>query len=360
VPPPSLALPESPPENGVIIAGLAQPQAAGTYCAAVGAIAQQLQYPVLAAGLSPVRHWQTCNPYLISTYEMILRDEQCRAQLRPQLVLQIGELPTSKILRQWLAQQQPERWLIDPHPENFDPLHGPVRPIPTTVTQLQLPIEWSALRDRAHLEKWLTLEVQFKQQRDRALAALEHCFEGKIVWLLAQILPVQTPLMIANSMPVRDVAYFTPVSDRQIQPYFNRGANGIDGTLSTALGIAHRHRPTVLLTGDLAFLHDTNGLLQCPRLVGHLTIIVVNNNGGGIFEMLPIAAFDPPFTEFFVTPQQVDLASLCAAYGVEYHAIATWSQLIALTEKLPRQGVRLLEIKTDRQADQRQRQAILG
>jgi 2-succinyl-5-enolpyruvyl-6-hydroxy-3-cyclohexene-1-carboxylate synthase len=85
-----------------------------------------------------------------------------------------------------------------------------------------------------------------------------------------------------------------------VRPFFNRGANGIDGTLSTALGIAHRNHSSVMLTGDLALLHDTNGLLFRNKFVGHLTIVLINNNGGGIFEMLPIAKFEPPFEEFLL------------------------------------------------------------
>ncbi|NEO85050.1 MAG: 2-succinyl-5-enolpyruvyl-6-hydroxy-3-cyclohexene-1-carboxylic-acid synthase, partial [Spirulina sp. SIO3F2] len=209
-------------------------------------------------------------------------------------------------------------------------------------------------------QQWQTLEHTCRQTLNATIAPISSLFEGKAAWLLSQYLPAQTPLMIANSMPVRDVAYFWQTGDRHIQPYFNRGANGIDGTLSTALGLAHHNQPTVLLTGDLAFLHDTNGLLNCPKLQGHLTIIVINNKGGGIFEMLPIAQFEPPFEEFFATPQQVDLHHLCNAYGVEYIAIANWEQFSTLISTLPQQGVRLLELKCDRLADQQQRQVLLG
>jgi 2-succinyl-5-enolpyruvyl-6-hydroxy-3-cyclohexene-1-carboxylate synthase len=114
-------------------------------------------------------------------------------------------------------------------------------------------------------------------------------------WVVSQSLPIGTPLFIANSMPVRDVEYFWQPGNRQVRPFFNRGANGIDGTLSTALGIAHEQQPAVMLTGDLALLHDTNGFLLRPKFKGHLTIILINNNGGGIFEMLPVAQFDPIF-----------------------------------------------------------------
>ena len=133
--------------------------------------------------------------------------------------------------------------------------------------------------------------------------------------------------------------------------YFNRGANGIDGTLSTALGVAHGNKPSVLLTGDLAFLHDSNGLLLRDKLVGSLTVVLINNNGGGIFEHLPVAKFDPPFEEFFATPQSVNFATLCAAHQVEHIAVRDLAHLSKLVSELPSQGFRVLEITTDRKRD---------
>ena len=175
--------------------------------------------------------------------------------------------------------------------------------------------------------------------------------EGKAAWLLSQTLPASTPIFVANSMSVRHLEFFWQPGNRHLTPYFNRGANGIDGTLSTALGIAHRQNSSVMLTGDLALLHDTNGFLVKNKFVGHLTIVLINNNGGGIFEMLPIADFEPPFEEYFATPQHISFARLCATYGVEYDLITGWSHLEKLLNPLPHTGIRVLEIPTDRKAD---------
>ena len=188
------------------------------------------------------------------------------------------------------------------------------------------------------------------------MSGMNQLFEGKTAWLLSQTLPPATPLFIANSMPVRDVEFFWTPGNKGIRPWFNRGANGIDGTLSTALGIAYRNQSTVMLTGDLALLHDTNGFLLTNKFIGHLTIVLINNNGGGIFEMLPIAKYDPPFEEFFATPQAVNFGQLCLTYGVEHHLIESWEQLRSLLNPLPTTGIRVLELKTDRKADARWRQ----
>ena len=128
-------------------------------------------------------------------------------------------------------------------------------------------------------------------------------------------------------------------------------ANGIDGTLSTALGVAQDAVPTVLLTGDLALLHDSNGFLIAPRLRGSLTVVLINNQGGGIFEHLPVAQFGPIFEEFFATPQEADFKGLCAAHGVGHTFVEDWSHFISLVSAPPPAGLRVLEVRTDRKRD---------
>jgi 2-succinyl-5-enolpyruvyl-6-hydroxy-3-cyclohexene-1-carboxylate synthase len=161
-------------------------------------------------------------------------------------------------------------------------------------------------------------------------------------------------------MPVRDVEFFWTPSNSAVRPFVNRGANGIDGTLSTALGIAHQNQSSVMLTGDLALLHDTNGFLIGKKLKGHLTIVLINNNGGGIFEMLPISQFEPPFEEFFATPQDIDFACLCQTYGVEHELINAWEALQQRLNPLPVSGIRVLEFRTNRKVDARWRQENLA
>jgi 2-succinyl-5-enolpyruvyl-6-hydroxy-3-cyclohexene-1-carboxylate synthase len=346
-------------ERGIILAGVAQPQHPEQYARAIARLAHSLGFPVLADGLSPVRNYARLNPHLISTYDGILRQSDQAAWLPPDLVIRIGEMPTSKVLRQWLEQTQPRQWVIDPGDRNLDPLH-----LPTTH------LRQSILRCRAsgagqshpspYLTAWCQAEHQMRHHLDQAMHQSNTLWEGLVPWLLAHHLPERTPLFIANSTPIRDVDWFWPPGDRAIQPFANRGANGIDGTLSTALGLAHRHQSTVLLTGDLALLHDTNGFLLSPRMQGHLTIVLVNNQGGGIFELLPIARFDPPFEEFFATPQQVDIGQLCAAYGVAHERITSISHLCFCLNPLPQTGVRVLEVSCDRKTGAQWRLQLLN
>ena len=337
-------------QKGIIIAGVAQPQAPEEYCRAIANLCQTLQWPVLAEGLSPVRNYADLNPYLISTYDIILRNQNLAQELTPEIVIQIGEMPTSKELRNWLTIAKPQRFIIDNCDQNLDPLHGKTTHLRIAVTEISK-LAIGNLERSEYLQKWCTAEKQVRKNIDDDLENVDELIESKIAWLISQILPPETPIFIANSMPVRDVEFFWKPNNLRIKPYFNRGANGIDGTLSTALGIAHHQQSSVMLTGDLSLLHDTNGFLISNKFIGHLTIILINNNGGGIFEMLPIAKFNPPFEEFFATPQNIDFSELCATYKVQHELITCWEELANRLKNLPKTGIRVLEIITNRKRD---------
>ncbi|MGJ3250158.1 MAG: 2-succinyl-5-enolpyruvyl-6-hydroxy-3-cyclohexene-1-carboxylic-acid synthase [Elainellaceae cyanobacterium] len=345
--------------NGLIIAGPAQPQCPKPYCEAIAQVSKTLGFPVLAEGLSPLRNYASLNPYLISTYDLMLRNSRLAEGLTPEIVIRIGEMPTSKVLRDWLTTTQPQQWIVDESDRNLDPLHGLTHHLRISVESLAHQLEGSsAMPPSIYLKNWCKTEATIRSLLDQAFTEMDDLFEGKIAWVLSQILPKNTPLFIANSTPVRDVEWFWKPNDLRLQPFFNRGANGIDGTLSTAVGIGYRNRHTVLLTGDLALLHDTNGFLLTQQFVGQLTIVLINNNGGGIFELLPISQFDPPFEDYFATPQSIDFHHICRTYKVEYIQIHTWDDLANALMSSFDQTVRILEVPTNRQTDPLKRQAL--
>jgi 2-succinyl-5-enolpyruvyl-6-hydroxy-3-cyclohexene-1-carboxylate synthase len=345
--------------HGLIVVGPAQPRDPSSFTAVVGEIARKLGWPVIADGLSPARNYGDRIPSLVTTYDSILRDPSNAERLAPEVVLCLGGWPTSKVLRAWLERSQAPIWLITTRPDNRDGLHGSTRQLPLSLRALanSLPDE-GAGNGYQHL--WASFEGPARAMLDRRLDAETELFEPKAAWLLARHLPEETPLFVASSMPARDVEYVWPANDRRIRLFFNRGANGIDGTLSTALGVAHGGPPAVLLTGDLALLHDSNGFLLRPKFRGSLTIVLINNRGGGIFNHLPVADFDPPFEEFFATPQEADFALLAATHGVQYYLVRDWAQFIELVTVLPASGIRILEVRTDRQRDAARRKELFG
>jgi 2-succinyl-5-enolpyruvyl-6-hydroxy-3-cyclohexene-1-carboxylate synthase len=396
-------------QRGLIIAGPFTGCDPAAHAGALARLAAQTGWPVLADALSPARH-HAMQPEVVrvSAYDEILRNKNRARELAPEFVLCVGGWPISKVLRSWLDQTQPEILLAAPTVRNRDALHGRTRhlactlatepdcnlmgynaasapasvaatataTITTAVAGAGTPATAAAAASdtadtgtpaaaAAYRDAWRRAETDARTVLDAELDAIApgDLFEPGAVWRLARHLPESTPLFVANSMPVRDAEYFWPANDRRARFYFNRGANGIDGTLSTALGIAHGNpRPAVLLTGDLSLLHDANGFLigGNARFRGSLTIVLINNQGGGIFEHLPVASFEPPFEDYFATPQQVDFALLCAAHGVEHILIRDWAQFTQLITALPAKGVRVLEIPTDRKTDTARRQALLA
>ncbi len=343
--------------RGVIVAGQVRTGNPAAYARAVGKLASKLGWPVLADALSPLRHHAHLVPGLVATYDCIARSEALTAQLQPKRVLCLHDWPTSKALRQWLQADDTEVLFVRRDSQNPDALHNRTTVIRSSVESLAAMVR-PGPRVRGWLDSWLKTDRRLSRGLARAVAATEGLFEGRASALLAGLLPKGTPLFVANSLPVRDLEYFCPANRRGLAVHCNRGANGIDGTLSTALGLAHGNKPTVLLTGDLALLHDTNGFLSGPKFRGSLTIVLINNGGGGIFNPLPVAQFDPPFEEFFATPQQADFRKLCAAYGCSHVAVKDWSHFSRLLAKLPARGIRVLEIRTDRKRDAATRRRI--
>ena len=350
-------------EQGLIIAGPAQPQAPQVYCREIATLSKTLGWPVLADGLSPLRNYASLNPYLVTSYDLLLRHDHHAQALEAQQVLQLGALPTSKVLRQWLQQTDPLRWVMDARDRNKDPLHGRVIAVPWSLSALIEALTVSPSESpspiSAYGKTWLERDAIARQRLATQLDPLPELFEGKLSWQLPQLLPAETPLVIANSMPVRDIEWFLPLNDTGLRPYVSRGANGIDGTLSTAMGVAQSFGRAILLTGDLALLHDSNGFLNARQRDFHLTILLINNQGGGIFETLPIAQFEPPFEAFFATPQQVDFAALAAAHGIEYAPVSSWQFLQEQLATLPERGIRLLELRCDRKFDAQLRTSLL-
>ena len=343
--------------RGVIIAGQARPRDPVAYARAVARLSRKLGWPVLADALSPLRHQSRFVPQLVTTYDLIARSPTLTKQLQPDHVLCLHDWPTSKALRQWLQADDVTVTLVSSQPQNPDALHSRTRLLRGAVESLAVAAHVRP-KTRGWLPAWMDAERRLARQLKRALAQTDVRFEGRVSAQLSAVLAKNTPVFVANSMPVRDLEYFCPANSRSLMVHCNRGANGIDGTLSTALGLAHGNRPTVLLTGDLALLHDTNGFLSVPKLKGSLTIVLINNRGGGIFGHLPVARFEPPFEEYFATPQQADFSKLSAAYGVRHVMVRNPAHLAGLLRKLPARGVRVLEVRTDRTRDAATRQAL--
>ena len=348
-------------KRGVVIAGPENPGKEKRQRALLRWLKER-GWPVLADALSPLRRVGGLAAPVMAHYDLVLRSEKARKQLEPEAVIQIGPLPTSKVLRTWLESLEAPLLVVHDGPENVDPLHRAAIRWRGEAAILFLgdgrPVKGSAAYARAR-EK---LESRSAAAVAERFKATDWLFEGKAAWVMSRVLPKGTPMFVASGMPVRDCEYFWEAGGGQ-EIYANRGANGIDGTLSSALGVAHALRkPTVLYTGDLALLHDQNGFLAAKELPAgaSLTVVLINNDGSGIFEHLPMAKFEPPFERYFATPQGVDFAKVADLHGAEYSCPKSWAEFEAAVRKLPTRGLRLVEVRTDRKRDAAYRKKLFA
>ncbi len=314
------------------------------------------EVPVICDSLSSIRN--TDEASLILRYENLLRDQNFAQKAKPDSIIILGPLPTSKTLRKWIENTSSKRIIIEPRGIKVDPLSG--ESIDCQISFDQLSEIDIPTQEPGWLDYWQNAEEKINSKMTKAFSEELALFEGKLAYLLSLHLPDRSNLFVANSMPIRDIEWFWQKKTSNRKLFGNRGVNGIDGTLGTAIGIAHEsEHPSFLLTGDLAFLHDSNAMLFAKQFKGSLTIFVINNEGGGIFEHLPISR-EPEFEKCFATPQNFDLSKLCSTFGIKYSLETSWSQIIEKIEKPIAVGIEIIEIPTNRKKDREIRQKLLS
>ena len=346
-------------KKGIFVIGPTIAQNPSTFATSVGAIAASLGWPTLTDALNPLRNFQDKNQYLICHYDTILRNKDLAQKLRPDCVLAIGALPTSKVLRAWLETADPITFLISPQPDNLDPCHRRVRRICLDLSAFEQSLLCTKTDLSQYCKSWLLYEEKTRLQIFNIMQHQDLILEAKIPWFLARNLPEKTPIHIANSTPIRDVEYFWPSNNRHIVPTFNRGTNGIDGTVSSGMGMAHYNQPSVLLTGDLSFLHDSNGLLINHEMKGSLTIVIINNNGGRIFESLFMPTSDILFERYFVTPQNIILSKFAEAHRIPCFQPQTWGRFLTLIAELPSSFSRIIVLNINNEKNTLFRKSML-
>jgi 2-succinyl-5-enolpyruvyl-6-hydroxy-3-cyclohexene-1-carboxylate synthase len=335
----------SPSARGVIVAGRSE-RGPGLGDAAARA-AERLGWPLLADPLSGARHGATA----IATYDLLLRDPGFAQRLAPELVVRVGDLPTSKPLRAWLASLSGVQQLaLDSEAAWQDPA-AVVSEVDAgdPVTALDL-MDRPPAADPEWLSAWSAADTVVRDVIADELGG--ELSEPLTARLLGEHLPPETTLVVASSMPIRDAELYLPAGNPGrrgggIRVLANRGANGIDGTVSTAFGVAAATPGgrVVLLIGDVALAHDIGGLIAARQLGLDLTIVVLNNDGGGIFHFLPVSGETDAFEEHVATPHGLDFAKAAALYGLEHTRADTPADLAAA---IARPGPGIVEVRTDR------------
>ena len=352
---------------------LAGPQIDVNEVESIHSFAENLQAPILADPLSNVRRWHKTDAIddnhefninrsndtdmtqkkqfsdvVISTYDAFLADKELWPVLKPDCVIQFGQMVVSKRVQQMVASWDNVEYI------EINPTMDSMNPTGKTTIHMQASIDMFthlyAVKNEsnAYLNRWQSLEVAGKAQLSTAIEE-PSCFEGRTIRELQQHIPDNSQLLVANSMTVRDFDYFWFSGESDAVLYGNRGVNGIDGTVSTALGLATNHQPTYLVTGDLSLFHDLNGLAVAKTHNLNLTIILHNNDGGGIFEYLPQKG-TKHFDYLFSTSQGLDYSGAAKLYGCGHTKISSPDELSRVLAKVSTEsGVHIIEIPTDRE-----------
>mgnify|MGYP000978566465 FL=1 len=347
---------------------------------------------------------------VISTYDAFLAHHERWEELRPDVVIQLGQIPVSKRIQQWMAT------LTDIDYITVSPNADVVNPSLTTTIHVMASVDvflgelcrglfvipglstrirdkeqnllnisnvegsnvstagyelgaqqenidtneehrvehgrvvsaQNTIADIEYVKAWQQIESDSRQQLDKVQEE-PTLFEGRTIHMLQHMMPHEGQILVANSMSIRDMDYFWATGRSQARVYGNRGTNGIDGTVSTALGISTNGNPTVMVTGDLSFFHDLNGLAIGKTHGMNLTIILHNNDGGGIFQYLPQKGTDD-FDYLFNTPQGIDYSGLATMYGLDYVKVTTNAELeSAMKQYIGTEGIHIIEVPTSKE-----------
>ena len=333
-------------ERGIIIAGngIDQPRF-------ILELAAKLKWPVVADPRSNCRvaPESSHGAMVSSCADVVLRHQPSAESLKPTVVLRIGDPPVSKVVNQWLAQCGAEHIAVTQQPSLVDPDKVVTTHIVGSFNELFMEMSRGA-DSRSETEwigAWKRCEKNARTALDEELSRQTQLTEPLCAVTVSEAIAAGTNLVVSSSMPVRDLEWFAPPRDG-VRVLSNRGVNGIDGVVSTAVGVALSSKsPTALLIGDIAMLHDSNGLLNLIRRDAQLKIIVIDNEGGGIFSFLPQAQAmeGDQFEQLFGTPHSVDFAALAKTHGIAFTWVATEGEL---RRELGNPATAMIGVRTDR------------
>jgi 2-succinyl-5-enolpyruvyl-6-hydroxy-3-cyclohexene-1-carboxylate synthase len=335
--------------RGLIVCGPRERQ--DGFGEAVHRLGAHLGFPVLAEATSNARYGFTQG---VAMYDALWRSERFAAQMKPDLIVSFGGGATAKSMIQLSAptvvRVSEDGRLVDPHHRAQYVVVG------DAVATCQ-----GLLAARPGSTTWRTRWLEAEGRLVDHLFGREGLDEPLLARDLVRSLPAGTNLVLSSSMPVRAIDAFAPVSRGPLAVYSNRGVNGIDGVTSTALGIAAATgKPTVLFIGDLALLHDAGAWVLARSLKVDLTVVVVNNDGGGIFHFLPIAARTRHFERYFGAPHGVELAPLAALAQATMHRPATLEAFQGALSSALGGGLHLIEVKTSRKENVERHRALFA
>ncbi|WP_019243993.1 MULTISPECIES: 2-succinyl-5-enolpyruvyl-6-hydroxy-3-cyclohexene-1-carboxylic-acid synthase [Bacillus] len=321
------------------------------FAEAVIELADKLQYPILADPLSQLRKGRY-QEQVMDCYDTFLRFDQAVQELQPDVIIRFGAMPVSKALTLFIKQcKEIPQIVVDGGSGWREPTGLATEMIYGNETALCVSLSQKISHSSSNEwhNKWQQIN-QCTKQVLQSIKSLNSINEGQVFTELSHLLPQNSNLFISNSMPIRDCDTFFHCNETNVTLYANRGANGIDGVVSTALGVSVEGSPTVLVIGDLSFFHDLNGLLAAKMLERDITIIIINNDGGGIFSFLPQSSEKEHFEQLFGTPHGLDFSHAVEMYGGKFTRVEDWEHFKkSFVESFSLNGIKVIELVTERE-----------
>lgn len=293
-------------------------------------LARQLKCPIAADGLCRINFKNV--PHVIYNFNTISLSSEFRNHYEPELIIHFGNAFTSKPMLDFFKYSKAYKIVVNNYGEKIDPSRTAdefikVNPAKFCQDVIKLCLNERSSTDNNWYEKILQLDSEVEKIKANLIFKKRFPFEGRILQEVYSLVPEKSNLFLSNSMPVRDFDYFIS-GKKDINLFYNRGASGIDGIISSACGVAQNSdTPTTLVIGDLSFYHDLNSLYLSKRLRNPLVIILINNSGGGIFDMLPIANEKIDFEKYFKTPVNMNYEKAVQAFDLNYSRVKSWADL---------------------------------
>ncbi len=345
-------------ENGIIFFGPHEPRF--MIRRLTSSLSQITGYPVFADGCSQLRFGQHNKQNIITNFDSVFRLSKIT---KPDLVIHFGRTPTSKSLEDFFTLNKCKRYVVNDFGDKADPSQTAYKTIRSTpelhIEKILFELSKTNFKrvNSGFRSAIIETENKIENYKQNYFSKKNFTDEVEIIRNVVSYLPDKSNLFISNSTPVRDLDAFGSKLDNDIRVFNNRGASGIDGITSTAIGVAiDSKKPTILITGDLSFYYDINTLINVRNKKLPFVVILINNNGGGLFHALPISSNKKYFEEYFLTRQNIDFKSLVTAFGINYSLIKKLEQLkLSLSKSIKAKQPVVFEIRTDSEKSHRSR-----
>jgi 2-succinyl-5-enolpyruvyl-6-hydroxy-3-cyclohexene-1-carboxylate synthase len=338
-------------KNGVLIAGQLS---AGTDKEAIIRLASELGWPLLADINSGIRFACSASESahnVVAHYDLYLRMEKFRKKFSPDLILHLGGMPVSKSLNQYVEESHAEYVVVNAHPFRQDPMSRVTQRIEANPARFALQLSERIQKIPSGLTGIFCKAEEISRTviRDSVLP-LDDISEWAVSHIIFESVAEDSGIYLSNSLPVREADAFAACSHKRLAVGCNRGANGIDGTIASAIGFAAGlNRPTTLLIGDLAVLHDINSLALIKKIEVPVSIVLVNNDGGGIFSFLPVAKLTEYFERYFVTPHGLKFKKAAELFRLPYESPESLSSFRRVYQRAIDSGTSsIIEVHTER------------